>query len=58
MGNLKIIQNSKSNLKIIKIQKNFRCVSKFWAALIWCKMAEEIYNEQVCKVIEGEKFRH
>lgn len=34
MGKSEIIQNMKIDLRIIKIQKNLRCVSKFWTTLI------------------------
>lgn len=50
-----IIQNIKINLKIIKIQKNLMCESKFWVMLIRYKIAKEIYSEQVCEVIEKKK---
>lgn len=55
MGKFAIIQNIKINLKIIKIQKNLMCASKFWAMLIWYKIANEIYSAQVCEVIESKK---
>lgn len=55
MGRFAIIQNIKINLKIIKIQKNLMCESKFWVMLIWYKIAKEIYSEQVCEVIEKKK---
>ena len=34
MGKSEIIQNIKIDLRIITIQKNLRCVSKFWTTLI------------------------